>query len=60
MPEYIDKVLYMDVDMIVEENIAKLWKTNLHSLAIAAVLDSITQYVGSPMGLVLFHSVKLR
>lgn len=50
IPPSIEKVLYMDVDMIVEENISKLWKINLHGLAIAAVLDSITHFIGSPYG----------
>ena len=50
IPKAINKVIYMDVDMIVEENINKLWKVNLHDLPVAAVLDSITQYICSPYG----------
>lgn len=41
----IDKVLYMDVDMIMLYEISKLWNTNLNNYILAAVTDSICVHI---------------
>lgn len=53
IPYFIDpavkKAIYLDVDMIVLEDISKLWHTNLGNFNIAAVADR-SEVVGSPWG----------
>ena len=39
VPENIDRVLYLDVDMIVLKDISILWKTNLQNRMVAGVID---------------------
>ena len=39
IPEEYEKVIYMDVDMIVNDDISELWKTDLNGYTIAAVID---------------------
>ncbi|MBK7712940.1 MAG: glycosyltransferase family 8 protein [Bacteroidales bacterium] len=39
IPEEYEKVIYMDVDMIVRDDISKLWNTNLNDYTIGAVID---------------------
>jgi lipopolysaccharide biosynthesis glycosyltransferase len=41
------KVLFMDVDMIVTEDISKLWNIDIGDHIIGAVTDSITKYAGN-------------
>jgi lipopolysaccharide biosynthesis glycosyltransferase len=47
IPEEYEKVIYMDVDMIVNDDISKLWQTNLNEYAIAAVTDVRIRYFGN-------------
>ena len=39
IPEEFEKVIYMDVDMIVNDDISVLWKTDLKEYTIAAIID---------------------
>jgi lipopolysaccharide biosynthesis glycosyltransferase len=39
IPAEYEKVIYMDVDMIVNDDISKLWETDLQEFIIAAVID---------------------
>jgi len=39
VPEKYEKVLYMDVDMIVTDDISKLWYTGMEDCVVAAVID---------------------
>jgi lipopolysaccharide biosynthesis glycosyltransferase len=39
IPREYEKVIYMDVDMIVNDDISKLWSTDLKEFTIAAVVD---------------------
>lgn len=39
LPHHIDKILYLDCDMIISSNITELYNTNINDYAIAAVLD---------------------
>lgn len=41
LPKEIDKALYLDVDMLVLEDISKLWCTNIENYIAGAVTDSI-------------------
>jgi len=49
LPAHIDKVLYLDVDMIVRKDISLLWNTDLGEKIVAGVLDR-SQKVSSPWG----------
>ena len=50
IPESIEKVLYLDVDMIVLEDLSKLWKTDITDHVLAAVLDSRVQTFDNSWG----------
>ena len=39
IPKEYEKVIYMDVDMIVNDDISKLWNTDLKGFTIAAIID---------------------
>ena len=39
LPCYIDRVLYLDSDLVVRGDIGKLWRINMDNIAMAAVLD---------------------
>ena len=39
IPKQYEKVIYMDVDMIVKDDISKLWNTDLNEFTIGAVID---------------------
>ena len=39
IPAEYEKVIYMDVDMIVNDDISKLWETDMQDYTIAAVID---------------------
>lgn len=41
LPSYVDKAIYMDVDMVVLSDISKLWQTDLQNYPLAAVADQI-------------------
>ena len=41
LPESIDKVLYLDCDMIVRKDLEDLWNTNIDEVAVAAVMDGM-------------------
>lgn len=47
IPLDVKKVIFMDVDMIVLEDISKLWHTNIDNHIIGAVTDSITRTIGN-------------
>jgi len=48
VPEVYEKVIYMDVDMIVTDDISKLWNTDMKGYTIAAVIDvRIKEFGGS-------------
>src|SRR5688572_21732588 len=47
IPQDIKKVIFMDVDMIVLEDISKLWHINIDDHIIGAVTDSITKTIGN-------------
>lgn len=51
IPEEFEKVIYMDVDMIVNDDISRLWHTSLEDHVIAAVLDVRIREFGSPTGI---------
>jgi len=47
IPKEYEKVIYMDVDMIVNDDISKLWNTDLEEFTIAAVIDVRIQRFGT-------------
>ena len=49
IPDEVTKAIYLDVDMIVLEDISKLWHTDIGNSMIAAVSDR-SQIVSSPWG----------
>jgi len=51
IPQGYEKVIYMDVDMIVNDDISKLWNTDLKEFPIAAVIDVRIQKFGNQSGI---------
>jgi len=49
LPKHIKKAIYLDVDMLVLEDINQLWNINIGNYTIAAVLDR-SEKVSSPWG----------
>jgi lipopolysaccharide biosynthesis glycosyltransferase len=47
IPAEYEKVIYMDVDMIVNDDISKLWNTEMNDFIIAAVMDVRIKEFGS-------------
>lgn len=41
LPEDIDKILYVDCDVVIADNLNELWQTNLQDYYIAGVLDTL-------------------
>ena len=48
IPVEYEKVIYMDVDMIVNDDISKLWSTDLQVFTVGAVLDVRIREFGRP------------
>lgn len=46
LPKDIDKVLYLDCDIIVRHNLKKLWETDLSNYSVACVPDALSGLVG--------------
>lgn len=50
IPQVYEKVIYMDVDMIVNDDISTLWKTELNEYVIGAVIDVRIRNFGNSHG----------
>jgi lipopolysaccharide biosynthesis glycosyltransferase len=57
IPEKFEKVIYMDVDMIVNGEISELWKTDLKSYCVGAVLDVRIREFGKPNAVANFKEL---
>ena len=51
LPSDVDRVLYMDCDMLVLEDISELWNTNLDDNLIGAVQDQVSRKSKTAIGL---------
>lgn len=51
IPDEIDRVLYLDCDMIVCDSLRDLWNTDLHNCVLGAVQDSIGDSTKKAVGL---------
>lgn len=49
IPDYCERAIYLDVDMIVRKDLLPLWETELHDKIIAGVVDR-SEKVSSPWG----------
>lgn len=50
VPRDLEKVIYLDVDMIVKDEISKLWTVDLDGLPLAAVTDTLIKNFGNSWG----------
>lgn len=41
LPDSLDKVLYLDCDMIIRKNLLELWNTNIDNVGVAASMDGM-------------------
>lgn len=60
VPKEVKKVIYLDVDMIMLEDISKLWYTNLEGKIVAAVQDQFIQIVSRWGGLSNYKELGLK
>jgi lipopolysaccharide biosynthesis glycosyltransferase len=51
LPESIDRVIYLDGDLLLLDAIDHLWETDLDGAVVGAVQDAVIPYVSSPAGL---------
>lgn len=51
LPDEIDRVIYLDCDMIICESLAELWNVNLDSSVLAAVQDAVGNGIKTSVGL---------
>ena len=59
IPEHFEKVLYLDVDTILNRDIADLWHTDIGSAALGAVQDPLVPTFGHKKGIRNFKALKL-
>ena len=57
IPQEFDKVIYLDSDLVVRENLEKLWQADLGESFVLAAQDTWIPYVSSPTG--FFNCEKL-
>ena len=55
LPDTVDKVIYLDADMIVREDVLDLWKLDIGHHAVAAVRDQAIGMVSSIWGIARYH-----
>ena len=51
LPENVEKVLWLDSDVIVLDDVAELWDQSLEGARLAAVADSVVPFAGSAWGI---------
>jgi lipopolysaccharide biosynthesis glycosyltransferase len=59
LPSWIEKAIYLDSDLIIEENLEGLWKVDVSQHAVLAVQDEGAPTVGSPWGLSNYRELGL-
>ena len=57
LPGNVDRLLYLDADLLVLDDISKLWALPLEGNLVAAVQDMAVPHVSSPMGLRRFEEL---
>lgn len=60
LPEGLEKVLYLDCDIVIKQSIRELWGLNMHGKTIAALNDAFSKYYRANIGLkqedIMFNS----
>lgn len=59
VPNEVERVVWMDSDMLVCRCMAELWQMNLEGKSLAAVQDMAIPFVSSPLGLNEYKELKL-
>jgi lipopolysaccharide biosynthesis glycosyltransferase len=59
LPAHLRRALYLDVDILVTQDIAGLWDTDLEGKPLAAVQSTMVPYVSSLMGVMNFAQLGL-
>ena len=50
LPESVERVLFLDADLLVLDDIAKIWETDISNVSVAAVVDQAIPLCSSPRG----------
>ena len=50
LPDSLERVLFLDADMLVLDDIAKIWETDISNSSVAAVVDQAIPLCPSPRG----------
>jgi lipopolysaccharide biosynthesis glycosyltransferase len=59
LPEVVEKVIYLDCDLIVLGNLKELWDLDLQSSYLLAAQDTGVQYVSSDNGLMNYRELRI-
>ncbi len=59
LPPWIEKAIYLDSDLIIDEDIGELWKADVGRKAVLAAQDEGAPTVGSPWGLSNYRELGL-
>lgn len=59
LPSGASKVIWLDCDLVVTHDLARLWDTGMGDRHLLAVQDMIVPYVSSPMGVARHHELGL-
>ncbi len=59
LPETVEKVIYLDCDLIVLKDLTELWQIPIDDAPLLAAQDVSAPYVSSPMGLRLYKELGL-
>jgi lipopolysaccharide biosynthesis glycosyltransferase len=60
LPNTHHKILYLDADILILDDVSGLWSTSLGNYPVAAVQDAGIRFVGSPSGLLNYEELGFR
>jgi lipopolysaccharide biosynthesis glycosyltransferase len=59
LPQSLEKVIYLDSDLVVEGDISELWNAEIKGLSLLAVQDEGARTIGSPWGVANYEELGL-
>lgn len=59
LPEYLEKIIYLDCDLIVNSDLKELWDVDVKNYHIAAVQSSGIPFVSSPRDLIRYSELNI-
>lgn len=59
LPPQIEKVIYLDCDLVVRGNLEQLWQNDIGDYYVLAVQDILIRNVGNPLGLLNYKELEI-